>query len=143
MLEVTFGTDRFGIADQNELPILMRSKPGRLLQVHHYTRASWFLFFADKFGRIHCGFRKSSSSTFHFFEVPDLEEVPEFRDHLTKLSFSSSLKFRRKRKSQTKGAGGKKNGICIYLGNEYDTVSHRVRCEMVEGKHTYPKDLKV
>lgn len=143
MLEVTFGTDRFAIADQDELPILMRSQPGRLLQVHHHTRVAWFLFYADKGGQIHCGFRKSTSSTFHFFKVPDLEEPQTFREFLMKLGFSDSLKYRKKKKSQTKGEGGKKNGICIYLGKEYDTVSHRVQCKMVEKKHSYPKDLRV
>jgi len=142
-LEVTFGNDRFAIADQNELPTLMKGHPGRLLQVHHYTRSSWCLFFADKQGVIHCGFRKSTSSTFHFFAMPDLQEAPTFRDHILKLSFKSTLRFRRKSRAQTKGSGGKKNGVCIYLGKDYPTVAYRVKCAMIDGKHTYPKDLKV
>jgi len=142
-LEVTFGKERFAIVNQNDLPTLMKGQPGRLLQVHHYTRSSWFLFFADKEGVIHCGFRKSTSSTFHFFALPDLQEAPTFRDHILKLSYSRTLRFRRKSRSAAKGAGGKKNGVCIYLGEEYNTVSHKVRCEMVEGQQTYPKDLKV
>ena len=104
-VEVTFGIDRFMVDNQDELPILMRSVPGRLLQVHQNTRASWYLFFADKNGDIHCGFRKSSSSTFHFFSMPHVEGVSSFREHILKLSLASALKYRRKKKNAAKSGG--------------------------------------
>ena len=137
-ITVLFGSDNFHIPDYKEIPVLMRQNPGRILQIKTHERIGWFLYTADVDGKIYCGFRKSRrATTYHFFP---LLNYLTFEEHLDKLSDQQKLTYTRKRRHQTKGAGGKKYGACMYCGEPYQTVSKRVNFEFGIGGPT--KDFK-
>ena len=134
MFKLTFGREVFKVKDLEEVDLLLKSAPGRLLQIDKVRKVRtslgnlpWYLFYSDG-EDIFCGFRKSTSETFHFFQLP-IGGIGEFSlpQHFEKLKARDALKYRRKRKGVTaKGKGSKKFGVSIYLGRDHETVGRKI-----------------
>lgn len=130
-MKIQFGDLSFDIPRESlaDIPKMLKASPGKVLTFLESweDRISWFAFYSDG-TEVFCGFRKSTSSTFHFFA---LDQEKCFSEHHRSLRVANSLTFQRKRKGQAKGPGSKSKGMCTYRGEKYPT--HSKRLKMVNG----------